>query len=237
MRIIGSGENTKGKNNMRIIGSGENTKDYYDCIQKYGQDKSVLYLRKPEEDNSLKAKKLVSKLEDANNIRYFNRNYSFIGVCGKIYLCFYFHKIIDNETQYHYLYSLDEIFNYAENKLTRKEFITWKQDRYPRYKDTFEYWEAHREDYKSFFEDKKCPIFISSGSDEFNSGFIVWNDNLSNYHFYKVMPPQIIFQEIYKWLSNQAQPDKTIPIISDVLKAESKGFDKFSFRKAPTKKQ
>jgi hypothetical protein len=55
--------------------------------------------------------------------------------------------------------------------------------------------------------------------------------------FYRVFDPYQAYQEVAMWLSNQAVPIKPIPEMSDEIKAESKGFNKFSFRKDPSSKK
>jgi hypothetical protein len=58
------------------------------------------------------------------------------------------------------------------------------------------------------------------------------NPCLKDYHFQQVMQPFEVFQEISMYLGNKlvSQMDPNPPI-SDELKAQSKGFDKYSFRK------
>src|SRR5688572_9477288 len=78
---------------MRII---SNFKDYYDCIQSYGQDDDLVYLRKTEE-------KIV-----AGSI---TQGY-YIGFCGKIYPVLIRGYIIP----YTYIYSIEEMDKYMATK-------------------------------------------------------------------------------------------------------------------------
>jgi hypothetical protein len=76
---------------MRIISKKH---DYYDCIQRYGQDQSRVYVRKAEEierftitDNDLES--LFEEMQFSlggpfNSDDYQNKSY-FIGFCGKVY--------------------------------------------------------------------------------------------------------------------------------------------------------
>jgi hypothetical protein len=61
---------------------------------------------------------------------------------------------------------------------------------------------------------------------------------LKNYSFYKVFDTYLAFQTIEHFLTNELiRPDEINVVISDNLKAQSKGFDKWSFRKEPSIKK
>jgi hypothetical protein len=51
------------------------------------------------------------------------------------------------------------------------------------------------------------------------------------------MTPYQAFQEIAMWLSNQAVPQKPMPVIDDEMKVATHGFDQHSFRKPKSKRQ
>jgi hypothetical protein len=63
--------------------------------------------------------------------------------------------------------------------------------------------------------------------------------NLKDLAFVKVMDPYIACQELDMFLSNQLAQEKypLMPVGTDEEIAASKGFDKYSFRKMPTKKR
>lgn len=61
--------------------------------------------------------------------------------------------------------------------------------------------------------------------------------NLKRLEFYRVEPAAQAYQSIRQWLSNLTNPEKPVPALDDVTLAESKGFDKFSFRKEPKRKR
>lgn len=79
------------------------------------------------------------------------------------------------------------------------------------------------------FNNKDCPIAVRIGRN------VTYDARLANVQFAKVKPPQEAYVELYQWLSNKAVPTKSIPTIDDKTMAEIKGFDKWSFRKEPTK--
>jgi hypothetical protein len=88
----------------------------------------------------------------------------------------------------------------------------------------------------SWFLKHRSPVFIAEVVNEYE-GKITYNGCLKPFEFYRVFDPYLAFQEIAMWLGNQAVPIKPIPKIDDVTMAEIKGFDKFSFRKDPSKKK
>jgi len=59
---------------------------------------------------------------------------------------------------------------------------------------------------------------------------------LKDWEFYKAMPAFDAFQQIQMFLTNELAQEKKMPMkpISDKLKAESHGFNKWSFRKEPS---
>jgi len=66
---------------------------------------------------------------------------------------------------------------------------------------------------------------------------ICYNSRLKELDFAKIFNPIKAYQEITMFMNNLAVPIKPIPKISDVTMAEAKGFNKYSFRKDPTKKK
>lgn len=83
---------------------------------------------------------------------------------------------------------------------------------------------------KNLFIERRIPYFIYIP--QFRGYDIIELPNLGEAGFQKVMSDYEAFLKIEQFLNNQlAPPDMVEHEISDVLKAESKGFDKFSFRK------
>lgn len=62
------------------------------------------------------------------------------------------------------------------------------------------------------------------------------NPKLSNFKFGKAVPSTQAYQELSMFLGNIAAPDNTPITISDKDRIAQHGFDKMSFRKAPTKR-
>lgn len=92
---------------------------------------------------------------------------------------------------------------------------------------------------KKLFLEFKVPVFLLSPVvpmliDTKNlTPNLILNPPLSLYEFQRVVDPYTICQELSMFLGNQLVEDKQpkIPVGTDVQLAESKGFDKWSFRK------
>lgn len=63
------------------------------------------------------------------------------------------------------------------------------------------------------------------------------NPNLGQIQFQQVMPPYQAYQELVMWLGNLAPENKPMVQIEDKYKISEHGFDKWSFRKLPTKRK
>lgn len=68
-------------------------------------------------------------------------------------------------------------------------------------------------------------------------GWIISNPCLKDLSFMRIYDPASAYQELAMFMANQAAPEKVMPNIPDDMKAHTKGFDKFSFRKPPTAKR
>jgi len=93
--------------------------------------------------------------------------------------------------------------------------------------------------YGYLFDLLNVPIFIMplhARIRRTNSDFITLNPVLKDVDFYRRMDTYTAYQELLMYLSNKAYPEKVSPVLSDVLKAETHGVNKYSFRKDPTKK-
>lgn len=64
---------------------------------------------------------------------------------------------------------------------------------------------------------------------------IIQNPRLTDWQFFKKQDPNSCFQEISMFLENMSAPDRVPVVIEDKYRIEQHGFDKQSFRKAPTK--
>jgi hypothetical protein len=226
---------------MRIL---SNFVDYYDGVQKYGQDLHMLYLRKsetiylPYEHNSRHYK---------SDLRYYMRHINcnfltdidtpvyLIGFCGKFYPC----VKVGGKSGIKYCYDFQETIENIQ--LNHVEILKGKRRQNISYLlqdlQNFFYM-SEVKSYSNFaqelagyiFDGFKVPIFVYSVC-AYNKVRLILNAKLSTYQFYKVFNSYLAFQELEMYLGGLASPEKPIPKIDDLTMARAKGFDKYSFRK------
>lgn len=207
---------------MRIISK---FYDYYDCIQRYGIDKSVIYKRitKSLDENlpkevKQKIKKIRKYAWAIDSFRQSERVSLFvIIVVSKCY--------IGVEHQENYFFSRDSFELYSKNK--KLSFHDSDYKGIFRLISNFEISLDFAICYKSplFFHG----LFTEQSSHEFKT---IKDPCLKTYDFFKIMHPTEIFQEIQRFMSGVLPlPNKSILPVSDKLKIQSHGFDEWSFRK------
>lgn len=226
---------------MRIISK---TKDYYDCVMSCAQDQSLLYVREEEEEVFSDIAPPLPRAYGLSGCEML------IGFCGRLYPLVEF----DNEdyTKRIQCYNLAEVDAYMDTKPKWHQGFYYSHDKERNwraarrhgvwmgplrgnFKRMFDELEKRKDDYQQVFLDKRCPIFVLlHGS---RNDTIRWNASLREFDFMRIKDPYTAFQEIAMFMGNLAEPRKPIPAISDELKAESKGFDQFSFRQPPKKKK
>lgn len=229
---------------MRII---SDTHDYYDSVQKFGQDDQLIYHRKEK----------VVYFPGYSSGFYTRPNYhvSFapslyiIGFCGKIYPVVRIDatgSFLTPRRKYHesvkaFCYNVEEIDKFVEANYNEKQIAGY----YSKGQKDGNYWiyGVRRFDFVKLFDKYKTnrdykfdesPIFITRYRK--NETEITYNGILKDFEFYRIFDPYSAFQELQMYLSNIAQPNRPIPAVSDEDMAAAKGFDKFSFRKDKKKK-
>jgi len=230
---------------MRII---SDFHDYYDAVQATGQDQTLLYLRKAVEEETKdypfpmiayhRRWSWWSRMSDPSVSQYT------IGFCGKIY------PVVNcgHNTYCHNVEDVDVYMeaNYREKVLEEYRYPL-KHSRHHRYWDAalcrnaFEKWfeemKAKQNAFGHIFLKHKCPIFIASCEEgRHGDKKFVYDGQLKPFEFFRVIEPFTAFQEISMFLGGMAMPNRPIPEVSDKDLAAAKGFDKFSFRKDPSKK-
>ncbi len=215
---------------MRIISDG---KDYYDCVQSFGQDMTLAYVRNPEEiylkQGEWKFPSLVGSIPLWGST-------CVIGFCGNIYPMI---QMCTGEGTVK-CFSLEDVDTFLQCTLKKKEwekYITkskykfWKCNREKAF-EFFEKCKKLKSSFKQMFDDKQCPVFVAEQS--WSTRTITYNPLLRHYEFFRVFDTYTAFQEIAMFLSNYAVPQKPMPVIPNELKLRSKGFTDQSFR-APFK--
>lgn len=216
---------------MRIIST---FKDYYDSVQAYGQDKSLIYLRKKDriEIKEKKVQKFLQDLPRGGEIRK-KRNsgltetiyYSgtFIGFCGQFYPCIYFSKTTNEEEKI--AYSLEQVIEFGADPDYGYPFYSIK-----------ELFNLNNKILNDLFVKYKTPIITFGWEWNDRNGIRDWyietNSSLKDWHFQKIKDPFTAFQEISMFISGVlGTPEKEMIKISDNDMRDKKGFDKWSFRK------
>jgi len=218
--------------------------DYYDSVQIYGQDKSQLYIRDQEELLLDRDDIEYLKLVNIRRIRLYNSDY-FIYIipiifCGKLYYCIkmLIYKSKSNSWIERYFYKLEDLNDFIESN---EEFDEYKLNENKYWSINFKLFLNNNETLRTDICVKyKTPIIVINNYKNYNDrshenkNTMIINAKLNDYEFYKCKDSFAAFQEIMMFNSNiLTNPEKTIPIISDELKIQSKGFDKWSFRKYP----
>jgi hypothetical protein len=190
------------------------------------------------------------------------RIYSFaVGFCGKLYPALRIEiGVGDNDVngfpqplKVIFAYSVEDVDDYVLNHYSKEgyeqyyngpeynrknhyKFTNWNSDfvrsRFVKY---FEHNKHNIADHK-IWSTYTTPTFTHIIGDFYANNAYVINDALHKYQFINVMPPFQAYQEISMFLGGMAVPSKPMPVIPDVLKDETHGFNKYSFRKEKSKK-
>ena len=180
-----------------------------------------------------------------------------IGFCGKIYPAIVFSWSYSLKSKKEYCYSIADV-DRAVEKLFEAKIITKKKyeeyfgkkkkekhtwpfhDLCPKFnrqeiKKAFEEANKDRDRYEKLFIKEKAPVF--SYKREYYDCILTYNDCLKDYQFYRVFDAMAAYQEIGMYFGNMCFPEPQINPVPDEIKAESHGFNKYSFRKDPEKKK
>ncbi len=232
-------------------------KDYYDgVVGSVGIDKTIVYERVAQEIESNKDyPKTIVELADGDSStwwdtglnRYhvkkdqkkFDGNCAFIvGFCGKLYVGWKFYREIKRQFGYsshwktEFTYDIDHASKYMETKIGKNTFL---QDHLKNIVDA---------NVLDVFREYNTPAFVYDcdwSEDNFGGNYrhsFVINPKLKDLQFYKVFDAFTAFQEISMFLGGVlGVGEKEIIEIEDKYKIGQHGFDKWSFRKEPTKKK
>lgn len=210
---------------------------------------------------------LINKLPSYNTMSgKFSCRSLIVGFCGKIYPILSLNESSSN-WNYNFFdknivkcYNIEDIDNYFLPKLNEHQIELYHCSSYKEwcykqrtkaYRNAFSA-EHSREKFAKFFEnikkvennfaelfiEFKSPIFTYEYRPRFNVGRrVTFNACLRETGFVKIFPPVQALQELSMYMGSIAAPEKIIPHVDDKTLAEAKGFDKFSFRKDPSKKK
>lgn len=231
---------------MRIISK---FKDYYDCGMAYGCDPQIVYVRETKEIPQKGWPFYIRRNGIFRNTFRLDFTDFVIGFAGEVFRGMELKS--HSESKAKVCYSVEDIDAFlAELKISKKEMKEWTERR-KGWKNIIR--SSVRECYDSWFKwgnpNVYCDVPAKEAClkyfDEYNVPVFIYrpyidmtlNPNLSLLEFYRCLDSYTAYQELSMYMSNVAFPDKPNPVISDELKAQSKGYDKWSFRKLPTKKK
>lgn len=233
--------------------------DYYDTpFQQSASDPKYVFVRESKEFlTDLQSKHFIRFSCESNNIIY-DFISGVIGFCGKIYP---YLKLDARDSSYfpikmksNYFYSMRDLDKVCPDislgKTKLSNYRRWNDirklsdiDRWFK-NGTVEGWSwsnhiCEDSTLLKFFLKHKVAYFVING---FPSGGadikIETYPRLKEYEFFKVYDTYLTFQLVEMFLTNDLVKRDDINVkISDVLKAETHGFNKYSFRKDPTRKR
>ena len=241
-------------------------KDYYDgVVGSVGMDKTLVYERTTTDmtENMLKEFKHsrnggwrnadrenpflnigYADIDRKKTKKYTGKNFFIIGFCGKLYLGWkLYYKVNgwDLETGEEKEFTNTDIVYGYENvkKFIRESY--WRGN----LQDDINYVTSY--DPIEMFRELKTPVFVHDTDAEIrrgeygiiksNSNLIV-NPVLKEYEFYKVVDAFAAFQEISMFIGGVLGiGEKEMIEVEDKYKIGQHGFDKWSFRREPSKKK
>lgn len=225
---------------MRIISP---FKDYYDIGMGLGHAADdVVYVR------------------ESREVPWFRVNSSFgypvscvpitIGFCGKIYTVMRVSGSFSYQTDrpYALCYSIDDVDRFVESHCDKRDRgcyagtnRRWKVAERRQIEQLFAAFgdrsHAVRSRYMALFREHNVPIFLFDPSLYRGADMkIILNPILRKYEFARIFDPYSAFQEVSMYvggvLNGQTRP---VPDMPDDVLAEAKGFDRWSFRKPPSR--
>lgn len=214
---------------MRIIDS-ERQKDYYDGVNAVGYDGSVLYVRNREE-------KEIKQRLNLNSFEIGNKRFypSVIGFCGRTVPIIYCYEGGGYRFEGQDCGFGTKVVYYSYDSLNAKYSTNiglWNKNNL---KTFFDHYSSSSNDLMELFNNGKRPVWIVW--QEWNKTKMVSNPLLKNYAFQSVEPPFQAHQSLHQYIANVAEDRKPIPTNTDEEKILTHGFNKFSFRKDPSKKK
>lgn len=217
-----------------------NFKDYYDIY--YHHDDDLLYVRT---ERGVEGENLGYMGCSWNHNSVFTYDEVRVAFCGRLYMGIKFYKDTDKSLT-KYLYTEDEVEQFYKSmgwKWREKSYWNYGQRLWER----FDKLDEQRLAITPLFEKYQTPILTCTSGEMIEivrdkKGYkrkwtedVRINTRLNQFNFQTVFNPQAAYQEISMFLGNMRKLERPIPHIDDVTLAEAKGFDKWSFRKEPSK--
>jgi len=235
---------------MRIISKFH---DYYDSVTSFGQDPSLVYNRETSKVKYIDRDKRFPKMylefcfRNRTSREWWDYRSAYIGFCGKIYPAIF---NLNNE----YFFTYDSFFKHLSENFPKRieDFLTGKRNGYFWNKNLVK---NNEKSTKEFFDNvvSNVEIFQKLKTPVFSFGYVIPKENgyykndvteyeltlnpmLRELGFQSKVDPFTAYQEISMFLGGViGQPEKDTIDISDKDMLYKKGFDMFSFKRAPGK--
>lgn len=223
-------------------------RDYYDCIQKYGGDDSQHWVRKQETTLLQSGEPAVMHIRDAESsvfylpygstMRMAVSDWLWLGVAGKVFPIYAAKNDWADSLSYHY--TVDSV-GAAMKAISNKAFEDFsKKHKYSKksYKDLLLLRFSDTRPFEYIFEKYQTAIWLIDKDPNRRVTYrLTSNPTLQDYDFQTVMDPATCYQEITMFLSGVLGCACADTIdIADEHRIAGHGFDKWSFRKLPTKR-
>jgi hypothetical protein len=214
---------------MRII---SNFHDYYDGAMRQGMDKTIVYVREKKE----------IKIGDQYALGYHSRSTGYyaelhlLGYCGKIYHVFQIVNDKTNESAFYYDYE-----DFKKDGLRLGAISKWDVERKKWWPSQFQkFQDQSLTQALEIFHTSQVPLFLISLSHGTGGRgqLLTLNPSLKKLDFQKIKDVYTAYQDIFQYVAGVLnQPEVKMVKITDKDKIHKHGFDKWSFRKMPTKKK
>lgn len=202
--------------------------DYYDSVQRMGADASVLYIRNHE---ILEAVKFDIDFYHSNTQNHSISSFV-LGYCGQIVKGM---KVKFNQSgEVHYFYDIElfKDFTLTHGILDDKAFTSKSRWWRP---SMVKFIEQDLSKLDSIFHDKHVPLFVISG--DVKSKALILNPSLKALNYQSQKDPYTAFQDISQFVGGVLNGKENQMVqIKNSDKIAKHGFDKWSFRKLPSKK-
>lgn len=216
-------------------------RDYYDSALRYGLDESVVFVRNKDKSISLSELPIHRVVSIGRDEYPFCADSVQIYFCGKRYHGFRVeaddgisHPRFGGWAKFKTFWTFDTFCQYREE--CGYKLSPYKTEDVKKY-----YAESGSDKYENLLAEKGITIAVLDdrsyyGRKDDSLRWYIDGFDLRSYEFFKVKDAYTAFQEIASWVGG-VLPHNNLPpdVTDDLVKAQKHGYDKFSFRKAPTK--
>ena len=219
--------------------------DYYDGVRRYGFDPSIVYVRDTVEVKRLPSvlQTLLARIPNRLPTDYGQSMVGLVGFCGRAYPFMYYRES--------YCYTVEHFQQAIKRPLMHESEYSGHnaQAALKAFKETKtrSYRDLRRPDYATeeswanlltmdwtvpveLHLELQAPVFVAYYS--YPGAQLKTNPRLNLWEFYKVLTPVEAFQRLAQFVGNDMVVQKDPEVgLTDDLRRDSAGFDKWSFRK------